>query len=122
MLITLSSLRALSLAMSLVGLFAEQGLELLRSRKLDLAEPAYHTRTEPQFRKNRSRWFPGQRPSLVRDNHTTTAVAVLTSTLTILVEQVGTFVQGLIDLGDDTADGSVNVRGGLDGLNGTDSV
>jgi hypothetical protein len=55
-------------------------------------------------------------------HHTTTAVTVLTSTLAILVEQVGTFVQGLIDLGDDTADRSVNVRGGLDRLDGTDSV
>jgi hypothetical protein len=74
------------------------------------------------FEKNRCRSFSGQWPSLVRDNHTTAAVTVLTSTLAILVEQVGTFVQGLIDLGDDTADRSVNVRGGLDRLDGTDSV
>ena len=46
----------------------------------------------------------------------------LTGTLRVLVQKVGPLVQGLVDLGDDTADRCVDVRRSLDGLDSSDRV
>ena len=46
----------------------------------------------------------------------------LTGTLRVLVQEIGSLVQSLVDLGDDTADRRVDIRRSLDRLDGSDGV
>lgn len=109
------------LAELLVGLLVEKLLDLVLGRKLDLAEPAYcFSRDINRESKDnislRMRRHDDRSGAISRERKSVTV------NLGGFVQQGGLVVQLIVDLNDLSGDGSVDVGGSLDRLDGSDGV